>query len=305
MLLENKALYKKFSFGTVHPSRRVGEAVRIMDHFLHLQTEESQSGMRLVLQEGIGLWLTHSLPIPQLEELLLTHLPRTVYPLALLLFGEESSVHGGEGISKKLSEEETVYEATARILSQLSTKFCLNLCSSVISHLQSGDYNLEQLDTLNQLALLNPGAGVTPKESSAAAEAAEVMNIKDEVSVKSTSDAINLSHEDVSTLKKMSEEVVHQEKGAKSKRDLSRSKSQQSQDKDSVLFTCGHHFTNKDFKETVLPQLERTVTAVPGLLGKTARVLLDQYHSDQPQMACPHCVLAHLTIKLTKHNQPS
>ncbi|RXG50709.1 Ultraviolet-B receptor UVR8 [Armadillidium vulgare] len=285
---------------------RVGEAVRIMDHFLHLQTEESQSGMRLVLQEGIGLWLTHSLPIPQLEELLLTHLPRTVYPLALLLFGEESSVHGGEGIPKKLSEEETVYEATARILSQLSTKFCLNLCSSVISHLQSGDYNLEQLDALNQLALLNPGAGVTPKESSATAEAAEVMNIKDEVSVKSTSDAINLSHEDVSTLKKMSEEESgHQEKGAKSKRDLSRSKSQQSQDKDSVLFTCGHHFTNKDFKETVLPQLERTVTAVPGLLGKTARVLLDQYHSDQPQMACPHCVLAHLTIKLTKHNQPS
>ena len=52
---------------------------------------------------------------------------------------------------------------------------------------------------------------------------------------------------------------------------------------------------------TVLPQLETTVRTVPGLLGKTARVLLDQYHSDQPQMACPHCVLAHLTIKLTKH----
>lgn len=100
---------------------------------------------------------------------------------------------------------------------------------------------------------MNPGAGVTPKESSATAEAAEVMNIKDEVSVKSTSDAINLSHEDVSTLKKMSEEEEsgHQEKGAKSKRDLSRSKSQQSQDKDSVLFTCGHHFTNKDFKVKV------------------------------------------------------
>lgn len=65
----------------------VSEAVRILDHFLRLQTEESQSGMRQVLQEGIGLWLTHSLPIPQLEDLLLTHLPRTVYPLALLLFG--------------------------------------------------------------------------------------------------------------------------------------------------------------------------------------------------------------------------
>lgn len=65
----------------------VSEAVRIIDHYLRLQTEESQTGMRHVLQEGITLWLSHALPLPQLEDLLLTHLPRTVYPLALLLFG--------------------------------------------------------------------------------------------------------------------------------------------------------------------------------------------------------------------------
>ena len=65
----------------------VEEAVRIMDHYLNVQTSESQSGMRQVLQEGISLWLSHSLPLPQLEDLLLTHLPKTVYPLALLLFG--------------------------------------------------------------------------------------------------------------------------------------------------------------------------------------------------------------------------
>ena len=72
------------------------EAVRIIDYYLRLQTEESQTGMRHVLQEGISLWLSHALPLGQLEELLLTHLPRTVYPLALLLFG--SVTQGLQGV---------------------------------------------------------------------------------------------------------------------------------------------------------------------------------------------------------------
>ena len=73
--------------GSLSSCRHISEAVKILDHYLRLQTEESHVGMKGVLQEAINLWLTHSLPLEQLEELLLTHMPRTVYPLALLLFG--------------------------------------------------------------------------------------------------------------------------------------------------------------------------------------------------------------------------
>ncbi|KAG7161636.1 hypothetical protein Hamer_G014206 [Homarus americanus] len=94
----------------------VAEAVRIIDHYLKLQTEESQTGMRHVLQEGISLWLSHALPLAQLEDLLLTHLPRTVYPLALLLFGDGAP-------NDNEATEDPSNDPAMKVLSQLSTKF--------------------------------------------------------------------------------------------------------------------------------------------------------------------------------------
>ncbi|XP_066977606.1 uncharacterized protein ca isoform X2 [Macrobrachium rosenbergii] len=283
----------------------VGEAVRIMDHYLRLQTEESQTGMKHVLQEGISLWLSHALPLAQLEDLLLTHLPRTVYPLALLLFGDGNTNDGNESSDQTTgvaSEDPAV-----RVLSQLSTKFCLNLCSSVINHLQAGGVGGEYVEALSQVIGAPSGNDSNPSSKApAVSEEQSQLDAAVDILVNKAPDAINLNQDEIQKLQRedsatnLKKEKRHSvSSGSK----LKSGKTSKENDKDCVLFTCGHHFTEKEFKTKVLPQMETSVMTVPGLLGKTARVLLDQYHSDQPEMACPHCVLAHLTIKLTKHKQ--
>lgn len=283
----------------------VSEAVRIIDHYLRLQTEESQTGMRHVLQEGISLWLSHALPLAQLEDLLLTHLPRTVYPLALLLFGD-GAPNDSEGT------EDSSSDPAMKVLSQLSTKFCLNLCSSVITHLQAGGAGGEYVDALALISGIQPVADASQsnRNSTAFTEETSHLDVALDALKKKASDNINLTQDDITKLQKddsaqgkkvetrgsvSSGGTSHKQKGS--------GKVPKEHDKDCVLFTCGHHFTQKDFKTRVLPQMETSVMTVPGLLGNTAKVLLDQYHSDQPEMACPQCVLAHLTIKLTKHKQ--
>ncbi|XP_068240971.1 uncharacterized protein [Palaemon carinicauda] len=283
----------------------VGEAVRIMDHYLRLQTEESQTGMKHVLQEGISLWLSHALPLAQLEDLLLTHLPRTVYPLALLLFGDGNTSEGNESteqITEVVSEDPAV-----RVLSQLSTKFCLNLCSSVITHLQAGGAGGEYVEALSQVISAPSGNDSNPtSKAPAVSEEQSQLDATVDMLVTKAPDSINLNQDEIQKLQREDSAInLKKEKrhSLPSGSKLKGGKPSKENDKDCVLFTCGHHFTEKEFKTKVLPQMETSVMTVPGLLGKTARVLLDQYHSDQPEMACPHCVLAHLTIKLTKHKQ--
>ncbi|XP_042235207.1 uncharacterized protein LOC121874922 isoform X2 [Homarus americanus] len=281
----------------------VAEAVRIIDHYLKLQTEESQTGMRHVLQEGISLWLSHALPLAQLEDLLLTHLPRTVYPLALLLFGDGAP-------NDNEATEDPSNDPAMKVLSQLSTKFCLNLCTSVISHLQAGGAGGEYVDTLALISGVQPGTEPSQSNRTSAVfnEESSQLDVAVDALTKKASESINLTQDDITKLQK---EESAQGKKTETRGSISigshkqkgGSKIPKEQEKDCVLFTCGHHFTKKDFKTRVLPQMETSVMTVPGLLGNTARVLLDQYHSDQPEMACPHCVLAHLTIKLTKHKQ--
>ncbi|XP_069977308.1 uncharacterized protein ca isoform X2 [Penaeus vannamei] len=287
--------------GTPPPDKSlVSEAVRIIDHYLRLQTEESQTGMRHVLQEGISLWLSHSLPLAQLEDLLLTHLPRTVYPLALLLFGDGAVTDSKEGA------EDATEDPAMKVLGQLSTKFCLNLCSSVINHLQAGGAGGEYVELLAQVSGIQPSADAS-QGARAGSEDSSQLDLAVDALNKKAPDTINLNKEDIAKLQK-DDAFVGKKTEARgsiggSSQKQKGGKAAKEPEKDCVLFTCGHHFTNKDFKTRVLPQMETSVMSVPGLLGKTARVLLDQYHSDQPEMACPHCVLAHLTIKLTKHKQ--
>ncbi|XP_053656364.1 uncharacterized protein ca isoform X2 [Cherax quadricarinatus] len=240
----------------------VAEAVRIIDHYLRLQTEESQTGM------------------------------------------SDGAPNDSEATDDPNSDP------AMKVLSQLSTKFCLNLCTSVISHLQAGGAGGEYVDALALISGIQPGAEPSQgsKSTSAFNEETSQLDMALDVLTKKGSDSINLTQEDIAKLQK--DDSAHGKKAetrgsisSGSHKPKGGGKVPKEHEKDCVLFTCGHHFTQKDFKTRVLPQMETSVMTVPGLLGNTAKVLLDQYHSDQPEMACPHCVLAHLTIKLTKHKQ--
>lgn len=109
------------------------------------------------------------------------------------------------------------------------------------------------MDALSQLARLNIGSGAgaptqTKEEVGNEEEAARSpYNVLMDSLQKASPDAILLTPEDVSSLKNMSAEEGATG-GVKSKKDGSAKGKVVDKDKDCVLFTCGHHFTNKDFK---------------------------------------------------------
>lgn len=76
--------------------------------------------------QGIEFWLSHSLPVDHLENLLLKHMSKFFYPLGLLLFCKDGSA--GE------EEVETQQQAVS-MLNHLSTRFCLQLCSTLLNHI--------------------------------------------------------------------------------------------------------------------------------------------------------------------------
>jgi len=61
-------------------------------------------------------------------------------------------------------------------------------------------------------------------------------------------------------------------------------------DKDVVVFTCGHHYFRRTFVETVLPEFRRRMDQLPVPMPLTSQLVLTDYH--QPQQmhaACPVC----------------
>jgi len=77
-------------------------------------------------EQGFEFWLSHSLPVDHLENLLLKHMSKFFYPLGLLLFCKTGN--NGE------EEVETQKQAVS-MLNHLSTRFCLQLCSNLLNHI--------------------------------------------------------------------------------------------------------------------------------------------------------------------------
>ncbi|KAF4527744.1 hypothetical protein B566_EDAN014954 [Ephemera danica] len=92
------------------------EASSIVEHYVSLMEAESHTMMRRLLEQGIEFWLSHSLPVDQLENLLMKHIK-------------------GNGVE---GEEQQAMQ----ILSHLSTRFCLQLCKTLLSHINQSTEDL-------------------------------------------------------------------------------------------------------------------------------------------------------------------
>ena len=70
-------------------------------------------------------------------------------------------------------------------------------------------------------------------------------------------------------------------------------KTDETQECEAVLFTCGHHYTRESFLESVIPSFEVNLSQAPNNLPQTASLLASHYRKkgEQP-MACPRCVLS-------------
>jgi hypothetical protein len=102
--------------------------------------------------QGIEFWLSHALPVDHLENLLLKHMSKFFYPLGLLLFCKDGNT--GE------EEVETQQQAVS-MLNHLSTRFCLQLCSSLLNHINQSKTR-EQYSFINKSMCLDRNDKISP-----------------------------------------------------------------------------------------------------------------------------------------------
>jgi hypothetical protein len=68
-----------------------------------------------------------------------------------------------------------------------------------------------------------------------------------------------------------------------------------------LAFSCGHHYAQSVFYQSVLPELELGLLQLHHPLPNTARVLKGLFCSNSPNLhlACPRCVLSYLQSETT------
>ncbi|XP_060528037.1 uncharacterized protein LOC132703033 [Cylas formicarius] len=85
--------------------------------------------MQNILLRCIEFWLSHNLPVPILEDILLKNLDKYFYPLSILLFCK--NFYSDEDLTK---DEHLIEPSSSGFLKEFSTKFCLQLCSMVLEN---------------------------------------------------------------------------------------------------------------------------------------------------------------------------
>lgn len=88
--------------------------------------------MQNILIKCMQFWLTNNLPVDVLENILLKNMDKYFYPLSILLFCKNFNNNLGEGMVKDSEAKKT--QKSFEFLKQLSTKFCLQLCSMVLQN---------------------------------------------------------------------------------------------------------------------------------------------------------------------------
>lgn len=62
-----------------------------------------------------------------------------------------------------------------------------------------------------------------------------------------------------------------------------------------ALFSCGHHFSQQQFEENVLPKLETSLKDISDIPSQTVQLIVSMYKAPGfVPLACPNCVLAEL-----------
>ncbi|KAJ9601762.1 hypothetical protein L9F63_000054, partial [Diploptera punctata] len=256
----------------------VAQAAVIVEFYVSVMEEDSHGMMSRLLQQGIEFWLSHSLPVDHLENLLLKHMSKFFYPLGLLLFCKDGS--SGE---QEMEKEQT---ATS-MLNHLSTRFSLQLCSNLLSHIDQKKAYPEYIELLAQITSIQTspslnGCCITGQGLSQSPEQLMEAILEGLGAMKGLGGTyINYQEEVPETYKDSSSEATKLEQ--------------------LLAFSCGHRYGRSVFHQSVLPELELGLLQMHHPLPNTARVLKGLFDSNSPNLhlACPRCVLSYLQSQTT------
>ncbi|XP_063216868.1 uncharacterized protein LOC134527844 isoform X2 [Bacillus rossius redtenbacheri] len=240
------------------------QASVIVEYYVSVMEEDSHAMMNKLLHKGIEFWLQHSLPMDSLENLLLKHMSKFFYPLGLLMFCQRP------GCRDRTDDDGD--DRTSAVLASLSTKFSLQLCSVLLSHLQQRKQCPEYVEVLARCAAGGTGSCAAGEKSQEQMMEEVFQNLGVHGRPGETPVQPCVRFKDMSVLKQGS--GVHQ-----SPEQL-------------YVFSCGHHYSADGLKR----ELDAGLRGLTQPLPNTARMLQEVFSMDAPSLhlACPSCVLAFL-----------
>ncbi|XP_012265195.2 uncharacterized protein LOC105691366 isoform X1 [Athalia rosae] len=248
----------------------VSEATSIVEFYVSEIEDESHAMMREVLQIAIEFWIEHNLPIENLENILLQHMSKFFYPLGLLLFCQQNKDE------KNDENQEHIETNSLAMMNSLSTKFCLQVCSTLLRHIDQGRPTPEYIELLAQLSAKHYGPPITGYPGSNGNRTPEQM-LDGVIST--------ISSEECD-----SRPFIHiKARNDNAPDDVS---SLLATEEDMMIFTCGHHFPLSTYLSEILPRMEAELLMMKtSPLPNTVQLLSDLLHQPgKVQTVCPVCI---------------
>ncbi|XP_046477721.1 uncharacterized protein ca [Neodiprion pinetum] len=243
----------------------VSEATSIVEFYVSEIEDESHATMREVLQIAIEFWIKHNLPIENLENILLRHMSKFFYPLGLLLFCQHNM---DEAAVQNQGETEA---NSLTMMNSLSTKFCLQVCSTLLRHIDQGKPTPEYVELLSQLSAKHYGPPFTGYPGSNGNKTPEQM-IDGVISTISSEECDSRPFIQVQAPDDVSSFLEA--------------------DEDMMVFTCGHHFPVSTYHSEIIPRMEaELLTSEISPLPHTVQFLSDLLRRPgKVDTICPVCI---------------
>ncbi|KAK2577382.1 hypothetical protein KPH14_003497 [Odynerus spinipes] len=254
------------------------EAIKVLKFYLHEVENETDTVKCNILQSALEFWIEHNLSIQSLENIFLEHIHAIFYPLGLLLFCQETI----EMYSDENKNDERARCKNARDL--FSSKFCLQICSMLLQHINEGQPTPEYIKLLSSLMADHYGVPLTgyPGSSRNNTSAEMIEGIIGTVSTENDTARPFVQIKDPDAAYKLL-----------------------AMNEDSMVFTCGHHFPLSLYKKNIVPAMETELLTPESLLLPCTAQFLGKMLSQtsKPDILCPLCIPHALRALVKKNNE--
>ncbi|XP_034188520.2 RCC1 and BTB domain containing protein claret [Osmia lignaria lignaria] len=276
---EQNQLYKS-SEKKISCSRQnnlINEAVKVIKFFLNEMESEPDTTKCKILQDTLDFWIEHELPIQSIENVFLEHIESIFYPLGLLLFCQEI-------MDKYLDTNKNDTEVkNSTLVNLFSVKFCLQVCSMLLNHIDQDEPAPEFIKLLSSLTADHYGPPLTGYPGSSGNNTSKQM-IEGIISTVSSN-----THDSRSFVHIKDPDTVYRFLAA---------------EEDTMVFTCGHHFPLSTYKTEVISTMEtELLTSESLVLPCTAQYLGKMlFQTSKPEILCPLCIPRALETLVKKNN---
>ncbi|XP_043664622.1 uncharacterized protein LOC122627529 isoform X1 [Vespula pensylvanica] len=261
-----------------HKNNLVNEAIKVLKFYLHEIENEADVVKCNILQNALEFWIQHDLSIQSLENIFFEHIHTIFYPLGLLLFCQETiEMYSDENKNDERSKSMNVTDL-------FSSKFCLQVCSMLLQHINEGQPTPEYIKLLSSLMADHYGIPLTGYPGSSRNN--------------TSADMIEGIISTVSTENDTPRSFVHI-------KDSDAVCSFLAMEEDSMVFTCGHHYPLSLYQTNIIPAMETELLTSESLLLPCTAQFLGKTLSQtlNPDILCPLCIPKALRALVKKDNK--